>query len=944
METDKVPKTYAIRVNNFGVKSAGCIATSALQKSADHFAEKYPVESEELKNQVYVDDELVAATDMTHAHNKTSRLDEICDYAGMPNKGWTFSGDNVGDVSISGESSMDEERTLGVLWAPKDDKIKFRITLTFKQKGSPDIHVTTAEELNELISDLICKRILLSNIHRIFDPMGLLIPVLLESKVLMRELWSRKGVGWDDKLPPDLLQRWLSFLSALLSLGNIVFSRSLWPEEEVVGLPILVIFSDGSTLAFGAVAYIRWTLASGGYWSRIIMAKGKIGPKNIISIPRMELNGALLGERIKNFIMKDTNMEFEKVYQIVDSYTVLGYVHKEYGLFHPYEGIRISEIQSSNKFSDGRLEGWAWVSGDLNSADWTTKPISIMKFLLDGFWEGGPAFLRLHVDLWPIKFTYKTGRLEGEVSIIKAKDVFFQWCCSDILGRLISYCSEWVRMVRVLCWILRVTTSGGNKFLSAAELQKAKMILIKYTQKDLVIELSLAAEKGVGRFRKLAPVCDEQGVWRVGSRLKNFVPFTIDQKMPVIIPPDHRITLLIMRNAHQFAHTGLDGTVSRFRINGFWTVRAGHLAKTVKNKCVDCRKVSRATETQAMGDIPEEVLKNLKAWGCCQVDLFGPFGCRGDVNPRTTKKTWGIVVEDMNSGAVHLDIVQDYSTNAVIMSMSRFGRLRRWPSVMYSDPGSQLVSASGKLVAWWNEMKDPLRSFAGSNNFKWEISPADSPWRQGKAERRIGVVKRLLKISVGDTRMTPIELQTALFEVADICNSRPIGGLSKPREDGTYVVITPNELIKPPGDTFPDDTPIVDNLTMAARYRVVNHVAKCFWQKWCVLVGPTLVTRQKWHTKSRNMLVGDLVMIADSSKIKGKHKLGVVVATKISNDGLVRSVTVRYFVRKDTPDRWGAEQVERSVQRLSLILPVEEQEAPLMVKDSDFNVQVVQGS
>ena len=153
-------------------------------------------------------------------------------------------------------------------------------------------------------------------------------------------------------------------------------------------------------------------------------------------------------------------------------------------------------------------------------------------------------------------------------------------------------------------------------------------------------------------------------------------------------------------------------------------------------------------------------------------------------------------------------------------------------------------------------------------------------------------------------------------------------------------MITPNELIKPPGDAFPDDTPIVDNLTMAARYRVVNHVSKSFWQKWCLLVGPSLVVRQKWHVKSRNMKIGDLVMIADSSKIKGKHKLGIVVATKVSDDGLVRSVTVRYFVRKDDPGPWSAEQVEQSVQRLSLILPVEEQEASLMVKDDELKAQV----
>ena len=119
---------------------------------------------------------------------------------------------------------------------------------------------------------------------------------------------------------------------------------------------------------------------------------------------------------------------------------------------------------------------------------------------------------------------------------------------------------------------------------------------MKHAQKGMVVDLSLASQNGVGRYRKLAPICDEDGVWRVGSRLKNFVPFTEDQRMPMILQPDHHLTLLIMRNAHLFSHAGLDGTLSRFRSNGYWTVRAGHLAKSVKNKCVPCRKVSGVTQ------------------------------------------------------------------------------------------------------------------------------------------------------------------------------------------------------------------------------------------------------------------------------------------------------------------------------------------------------------
>ena len=76
MKTTEHPLTYASIVNTFGVKPANCIATSALHKSADHYSDVYPVESQELKDQTYVDDELMAAENKCHALEKTRRLDE----------------------------------------------------------------------------------------------------------------------------------------------------------------------------------------------------------------------------------------------------------------------------------------------------------------------------------------------------------------------------------------------------------------------------------------------------------------------------------------------------------------------------------------------------------------------------------------------------------------------------------------------------------------------------------------------------------------------------------------------------------------------------------------------------------------------------------------------------------------------------------------------------
>ena len=81
-------------------------------------------------------------------------------------------------------------------------------------------------------------------------------------------------------------------------------------------------------------------------------------------------------------------------------------------------------------------------------------------------------------------------------------------------------------------------------------------------------------------------------------------------------------------------------------------------------------------------------------------------------------------------------------------------------------------------------------------------------------------------------------------------------------------------------------------------------------------------------------------MIADTNKLKGKYTLGIVVATNVGSDGLVCSATVQYFIRRGVGETCSATQVIWSIQRLVLILPVEEQAEYLLVRDDGGHVQV----
>ena len=102
-------------------------------------------------------------------------------HAGMPNKGWTYTGDDKGDILINGEGDEgQDEKVLGYCWNPKSDIFKFCVALCFKSKKCPDIHVSTLEELLKIPIELITRRSMLSNVHRIFDSLGLVLPTLLQ--------------------------------------------------------------------------------------------------------------------------------------------------------------------------------------------------------------------------------------------------------------------------------------------------------------------------------------------------------------------------------------------------------------------------------------------------------------------------------------------------------------------------------------------------------------------------------------------------------------------------------------------------------------------------------------------------------------------------------------------------------------------------------------------
>ena len=181
-------------------------------------------------------------------------------------------------------------------------------------------------------------------------------------------------------------------------------------------------------------------------------------------------------------------------------------------------------------------------------------------------------------------------------------------------------------------------------------------------------------------------------------------------------------------------------------------------------------------------------------------------------------------------------------------------------------------------------------------------------------------------ISVGNNILSYSELLSAFYEIANLLNERPIG--IKPGNDislGSY--LCPNDLILGRNNVRVPHEVFDESSNALKRYQFINQIVDSFWRKWQRDFFPTLLVRQKWHVNTRNVKVGDIVLVQDKNALKGVWKLAQIIKTSYGSDNMVRNVTLRYKITKSDSKYTGQPDsyMDRSVRSLVIILPIEEQ-------------------
>ena len=333
-----------------------------------------------------------------------------------------------------------------------------------------------------------------------------------------------------------------------------------------------------------------------------------------------------------------------------------------------------------------------------------------------------------------------------------------------------------------------------------------------------------------------------------------------------------------------------------------------------------------------MGPLPMKRLLPSPPFLHCAVDLFGPFIIKGTVKGRARGKGYGVMCSCLSSRACHVDVVDGYDTASFINALRRFHSIRGVPRTMNSDGGSQLVATSKEfrcLIDRWDWKK--IYQFGEDKGATWTATKADdAPSENGCCEAMIKQAKRCLMLSLRESTLTVLELQTVFYEASNLLNQRPIGVKTQDPDQGSY--LCPNDLLLGRASNNAPSGFMEQDEGLRARWKFVQSVVSSFWRRWMRDYFHTLVLRSKWHTAKRNLQVGDIVLVKDSNNVRGCWKLLAQVCEVFpGNDGMMRDVAIRYKNRGPGAEYRGVKDtvIKRSVHRLVVLLPLKSKQCRL---------------
>ncbi|XP_064464471.1 uncharacterized protein LOC135375754 [Ornithodoros turicata] len=323
----------------------------------------------------------------------------------------------------------------------------------------------------------------------------------------------------------------------------------------------LHMFCDASPRAYGAAAYLVTLDRDGHYSADLLLAKSRVAPVKTVSLPRLELMGAVIATRLMRFLQTTLSLSTVPTVLWTDSEIALYWIYGSTNDWKPFVQNRVSEIRAGTEPSQ-----WRHCPGKENPADLLTRGTSCLQLLNNSAWWQGPSWL-MDQESWPPAW-----RTPDEPCVEVRNETKAQTaCCVPILATTtlmdVAKYSSLHRLLRVTAWVSRFlhncrhTTAERRGPLTAAEVVAAETYWVTAAQRQ-----NFGSHPAVHKsLQNVSVFHDDDGVLRLTGRLQ-YSDFEETQRHPIVIPADHPFTALLVFRAHvRLLHAGVQETLAALR-------------------------------------------------------------------------------------------------------------------------------------------------------------------------------------------------------------------------------------------------------------------------------------------------------------------------------------------------------------------------------------------
>ncbi|KAL8583120.1 hypothetical protein ACOMHN_008558 [Nucella lapillus] len=875
------PKDYRMKVHLFGAASSPGCANFSLKQLARANAHLNPQASEFIQRDFYVDDGLHSSDNVPEAIQVLEGARQICRKGNLRLHKLASSDPKVltsfppSEVVQSAhvakdlekkESSM--ERALGVRWTLETDSLHFF--------SNPNKKPLT-------------KRGILSTVASIFDPLGLISPITLKGRMILQEA-CRSDLGWDQTLPARLVERWSEWLCDIGALSTICIPRYYFSGSV---LPWHLVefhhFADASTVGYGECSYLRILDDKGKPYCAVVMAKSKVAPICPVTVPRLELQAAVLSVKIAQFLQEEFEGLNAQHHFWSDSKIVLGYLYNKTKKFHTFVANRVQQILD---FSEPQQ--WHYVPSKDNPADHASRGLSVTE-MKDSNWHSGPEFLKHDPVVYEVpEVAVTSDDTEVKVYPTKVKDEK-GGDCEEIIKRFSSLDKLLRIAARLLSWLRQARKKRTKQEILVPSSSESQDLAFK----QIIIGVQaqhfpLSQRSTHHELRRLDVFTDHQGILRVGGRLRHSSE-AYQVKHPIVLPKDSHLSLLMARHHHaKVAHLGRTTTMGSLLSNGIWICGARKVVSSVIHWCIHCARLRGRPCSQKMADLPTDRIEAIPPFTNTGLDCFGPFEVK---DGRRNVKRYGLILTCLASRAVHLEVLEDLSTDAFICGLRRFIAIRGNVKLIRCDRGTNFVGADKELRQAFREMdKIKVTKEMLQRTCVFSFNPPSASHFGGVWERLIRTVRQVLSglLCNHSEKLSTVTLATLLHEVAAIINNRPlcVGDLEDPTSldpltPNHLLTLKPEPVFPPPGEFRSQD------MYSQKRWRRVQFLVEQFWSRWKGEYLASLQPRRKWYHQRNSLKENAAVMLVDESAPRGSWRLARVVKVYPGHDGLARSVQIR---------------------------------------------------